>query len=375
MNSDRIIIIGGGLAGLSLSIILARAGIPVVVLEKETYPRQKVCGEYIAMESYDFLLKLGLPLSEMKLPIIDTFSLTFPKNKKATCPLPDGGFGISRFTLDRMLADIAVGEGVELITSERVTEIDESHNTVTTQKNNTYTGKLVVGAFGRVSGLDKTLNRKQSGTSYIGVKYHVKADLPENLIEIHAFPGGYCGISKVDQDKYCLCYLVKSEALKQAGGSVDQLENEVLGQNDSLKSYFSDFEKVSERVTTSQFSFSYEQSCQENLLFAGDAAGFIPPVTGNGMSLAFRSAMILSRSLIPFCKGEISKQELLVSYSAYGDKYLKKRIDKGNFLQNLLLNENKLVRTSLVYGITYIPGLLKKMSKQAVGEKLVIYNS
>jgi menaquinone-9 beta-reductase len=369
-ESERVIIIGGGLAGLSLSILLARSDIPVLVLEKESYPRQKVCGEYIAMESYDFLSKLGLPLKDMELPNIDTLNLTFPGNKKASCRLPVGGFGISRYTLDKMLADIAIKEGVELVTSERVLSINKSQTTVTAQKNNTYSGKLIIGAFGRVSGLDKTLNRKQSGASYIGVKYHVHADLPENLIEIHAFPGGYCGISKVDQDKYCMCYLVKSEKLKAVKGDIDTLEQEVLGKNEQLKSYFSDFEKVTERVTTSQFSFSYKESHQGNLLFSGDAAGFIPPITGNGMSLAFRSALMLSKEIIPYYRGKVSKEVLISSYSNYGNKYLRKRITKGNFLQELLLNENKLVRTGLIYSICYIPGLLNMMSKQAIGKPL-----
>ena len=69
-------IIGGGLAGLSLAIQMARKGYSVVLFEKEKYPFHKVCGEYISMESWPFLLSLGLDLSALNLPKIDTLNLT-----------------------------------------------------------------------------------------------------------------------------------------------------------------------------------------------------------------------------------------------------------------------------------------------------------
>jgi len=71
-------IIGGGLAGLALSIQLAKLGYAVALFEKEKYPFHKVCGEYISMESWNFLEELGLPLSDLKLPIINKLLVTAP---------------------------------------------------------------------------------------------------------------------------------------------------------------------------------------------------------------------------------------------------------------------------------------------------------
>src|SRR5450432_2124413 len=79
-------IVGGGLAGLSLSILLARKGFHVLVLEKETYPFHKVCGEYISMESWDFMLSLGLPLLEWPLPKLHPLYLTAPNAEPLTKP-------------------------------------------------------------------------------------------------------------------------------------------------------------------------------------------------------------------------------------------------------------------------------------------------
>src|SRR5687767_13939717 len=89
-------IIGGGLAGLSASIVLAKAGYSVILFEKETYPFHKVCGEYISLESWDFLISLGLQLDSLNPPLINNLLLTSPDGSLLKQKLPLGGFGISR---------------------------------------------------------------------------------------------------------------------------------------------------------------------------------------------------------------------------------------------------------------------------------------
>src|SRR5271154_664542 len=101
-----VVIIGGGLGGLSLSIQLAKAGFLVGVFEKEQYPFHKVCGEYISFESWNFLQELGIPLSDWNLPTIRRLMVSSPNGKYLEHDLPLGGFGISRYKLDAALADI-----------------------------------------------------------------------------------------------------------------------------------------------------------------------------------------------------------------------------------------------------------------------------
>ncbi len=113
-------IVGGGLAGLSLSILMARNGHRVVLFEKETYPFHKVCGEYVSMESRNFLDKLGLPLDEWQLPQISKLYITSPNGEFIRADLPLGGFGISRFKLDAALADIAKESGVTVFENTKV---------------------------------------------------------------------------------------------------------------------------------------------------------------------------------------------------------------------------------------------------------------
>ena len=118
-----VVLAGGGLAGLALSIQLAKAGYSVVLLEKEVYPYHKVCGEYISLESWNFLEELGLPLSDWNLPIIRRLLISAPDGGSIEHELPLGGFGISRYKIDAALADIARAEGVDLRESVKVTDM------------------------------------------------------------------------------------------------------------------------------------------------------------------------------------------------------------------------------------------------------------
>ena len=108
------IIVGGGLAGLSLSILLAKKNRSVLLIEKKSYPYHKVCGEYISMESWNFITGLGIPLAEMNLPIIKKFKMTSVKGIEINEDLDLGGFGISRHTLDFLLAKRAIELSVTL---------------------------------------------------------------------------------------------------------------------------------------------------------------------------------------------------------------------------------------------------------------------
>src|SRR6266498_5277207 len=118
-----IAIVGGGLAGLSVSVQSAKAGYKTILFEKEKYPFHKVCGEYLSLESWNFLEELGVPLSQMNLPIIRELVVTAPNGKKLEHGLPLGGFGISRYKLDGMLAEIAKANGVEVIEETKVNDI------------------------------------------------------------------------------------------------------------------------------------------------------------------------------------------------------------------------------------------------------------
>lgn len=339
----QVAIIGGGLAGLTLSIQLCKAGLAVILFEKEKYPFHKVCGEYISMESWDFLERLGVPLSEMNLPNINRLHITAPNGNKLSHQLSLGGFGISRYTLDYKLYLLAKSLGVEVIEECRVNDVQEQL-ILTTQGN--YHAQCIVGSWGKRSKMDASLIRdflqpkNRRLNNYVGIKYHVQADLPDNLIELHNFKNGYCGISKIEDNKYCMCYLVKGDELNKAGNNIKQLEETVLQKNPFLNKYFNSFPSLYKKpLSISQISFERKTLCENNILMTGDAAGLITPLCGNGMSMAMHASYLLSQELIAYFNGAQNWKQVEFNYTNKWEATFSTRIKTGRFIQSLFGNE------------------------------------
>ncbi len=326
-------IIGGGLGGLSLAIQLADAGYRVILFERKKYPFHRVCGEYISMESWDFLQRLGVPLHAIRPPRITKLKVSSLKGIAVNHHMSPGGFGISRYTLDNELANISRRKGVELVENITVKGIDELDS------------RVIAGAFGKRSIMDKSLNR--SGTlqadsqerNWVGVKYHVRADVPEDEIQLHNFEGGYCGISKVDGDKYCLCYLTRAANLQRFQGDIESMEMNLLSANPFLKIIFSSRENFlfREPVTVSQISFQRKLPVENQVLMVGDSAGMIAPLCGNGMSMALHASLLCASAITRFLQNKISREEMERDYSVSWNRQFALRLKLGRMLQPILL--------------------------------------
>ena len=348
MNQNKIYdvaIIGGGLAGLSLSIQLAQVGFAVVLIEKEKYPFHKVCGEYISMESWNFLESLGLPLDEWNLPKINQLCITAPGGRTFNTDLPLGGFGISRYMLDEKLAAIALRVGVTVIEQCKVTDVvsvkqDYLVNCIRKDDAFHLSVRFCCGAYGKRSNLDvkwkRAFLKKQDPKldNYIGVKYHITASYPSNLISLHNFEDGYCGISQIEGGKYCLCYMTKAENLKKASNSIEEMEREILSANPALNEIFETCKKSEDfPVTISQISFQQKTLVENGVLLLGDSAGMITPLCGNGMSMALHSSKMLAPLIGDYLKGVISKAQLMNKYKKEWNEAFASRIAIGRLLQ------------------------------------------
>ena len=344
-NTYQVSIIGGGLAGLTLAIQLADAGYSCVLFEKNKYPFHKVCGEYISMESWSFIERLGLNLSELNLPKINRLQVSSPSGKLLKHQLDLGGFGISRYLLDSKLAEIAKQKGVQLLDDCRVSDVKfDGKNFSIDSSQGIFSSEICVGAWGKKSNLDTKLNRdfvrkSKSVKNYVGIKYHINIDFPADLIELHNFKNGYCGISKIEENRYCLCYLTDSENLKKYNGDIKKMEEEILFQNTYLKNYFSMAKFLFEEpLAISQIKIGYKSAVENNILMLGDTAGNIAPLSGNGMSVAMRSSFELNKLLNNYFKNKNSREELEKQYSAFWISHFKNRVELSRFLQKLLKN-------------------------------------
>jgi flavin-dependent dehydrogenase len=336
-------IVGGGLAGLTLSIQCADAGFKTILFEKETYPFHKVCGEYISLESLPFLKKLGFPVEELNLPFIKKLQLTDVKGKLFEFDLPLGGFGISRYKLDNGLYEIAQSKGVDVLINTKVTDIIFEPDAFTIQtQNKNFKSKIAAGTFGKRSNLDIKwkrnfiLQKPDKLNNYIGVKYHIKYSYPKDHIALHNFSNGYCGISNIEEDKCCFCYLTTAQNLKVNNNSVEQMEKNVLWKNPVLKEIFCKAEFLYEEpLIISQVSFSKKKQIENHALMIGDAAGLITPLCGNGMSMAMHASKIAFENIKCFFEEKISRVQLEQQYAKQWHQAFNKRLFVGRTVQTL----------------------------------------
>ena len=367
-------VVGGGLAGLSLSIQMAHAGYRVILYEKEKYPFHRVCGEYISMESWAFLKELGIPLDDMKLPRIKKLEVTGTDGRTIEHPLPLGGFGISRYKLDVMLSEIATACGVKVCCDTKVTDVRYVNDQHIVESNGKcITATAAAGSFGKRSNLDIkwkrpfTQEKPTALNNYIGVKYHVKTIFPKDRISLHNFSDGYCGISAIEDDKYCLCYLTTAENLRQSGHSIPAMEKKILSVNPHLKEIFrnADF-MTKEPVTISQVSFERKSLLHEHMLLTGDAAGMITPLCGNGMSMALHGSKILAGLLTSFLKGQISRIEMEKLYEKEWGSRFSGRLRTGRMIQSMF--GKPWVTNGFLSAMKPFPGLLTQLVRQTHGK-------
>jgi menaquinone-9 beta-reductase len=344
------------------------------LLEKELYPFHRVCGEYISLESWNFLETLGLPLSDMKLPLIKRLEVSSPDGTLLEHSLPLGGFGISRYKLDASLARIAREAGVDLREGCKVTEVLMENDLFKLEAGgNAYRARAALGSFGKRSNLDlkwkRNFVRKKPGKldNYIGVKYHVLAEHPQDCISLHNFPHGYCGLSRVESGECCLCYLTSAENLRQCGNDIKRMEQEILFKNPRLARVFSEAKFLwKEPLAIAQVSFSQKNQVQDHILLLGDAAGMIAPLCGNGMSMALHAGKIAGELVDRFLSGEISRSTLERAYGRAWKAIFENRLRTGRRIQRVF---GKSWQTNLfVKTIRRFPKLITYLIRQTHGE-------
>ncbi len=374
MDNNRVIIIGGGLAGLTAALHLSKVGFEITVIEKNGYPKHKVCGEYISNEVLPYLKWLDLNLDELKPAKISKIAFSTVNGKIINGNLPLGGFGISRYVLDEYLFKNAVARGCEFVqqTVDNVT-CKEEEFTITTSANIVLKASLVIGAYGKRSNIDQKLHREffEHPSPWLAVKGHYKGNFPDHVVGLHNFKGGYCGISKVEDDKINICYLADYKTFKNYK-NIEEYQRHVVSKNPNLKTVFENAVPLFEKpLTISQISFEKKNAIENHVLMIGDSVGMIHPLCGNGMAMAIHSAKIVSELIVKYKNGEIKTRDALEkSYRAEWESNFKKRLGAGRILAKLL-SKGQLAE-NLLKIVSAFPSLLTKIISRTHGKSIIL---
>ncbi|PZX49925.1 NAD(P)/FAD-dependent oxidoreductase [Algoriphagus chordae] len=362
------IVIGGGLAGLIAAYLLTKNGHDVLLIEKKSYPFHRVCGEYVSNEVLDFLNRENLMPSQNELPQIETFLFSDTSGESVSTPLGLGGFGISRYVLDEHLYQKVLEKGGAVKTGEQVASVlfEDKKNCFQLELSGgeLLTADYVIGAFGKRSRLDKTLKRSfiEKRSPYIGVKYHIRTEFDRGSVALYNFDGGYCGLNAIEEGKANLCYLGNREQLRTYG-SIDKMEQAVLWKNPALKRIFRDGEFLFEKPEViNEINFEPKKPVEDHILMAGDSAGLITPLCGNGMAMAIQSGKLAAESIL----AGRSRKEIESSYESSWKSLFEGRLWLGRNVQRLFGGKQASVFTRKL--IQNVPFIARQIIKNTHGK-------
>ena len=371
-NCDtEVLIIGGGLAGLTSALHLTKMSCNVIVIEKNSYPKHKVCGEYISNEVLPYFNWLDVNIESLNPTHISTLQFSSESGRMIETKLPLGGFGISRYTLDEFLYQKALSQNCEII-EDQVNEVifKDDYFEVYLASGKTLTSKVVLGGFGKRSNLDVKMKRNfiEQKSPWLGVKSHYKGNFDETVVGLHNFKGGYCGVSKVEDNLLNICYLTNFKEFKKFK-NIEEFQEKIVAQNPHLKNILENSTSVFEKpLTISQICFEKKENVENHILMMGDTAGLIHPLCGNGMAMAIHSAKLASEQTTDFLTGKISRNEMENNYSSNWNKNFKQRLWYGRILGSIL--EHSKLSEVLTNLITHLPFLLPIIIRKTHGKEI-----
>jgi flavin-dependent dehydrogenase len=315
-------IIGGGPAGCAAAIVAARKGARVLLLERTRFPRHKVCGEFVSAESLGLLENLlakDLRHLLTRAPRISN-SRIFLDDSMLEARIDPAAASIARFDLDAALWETCCVEGVETHAETIVKSIEGSGPFRISAGKQVFEAEVVINASGRWSSFTSPeVRARSSKEKWIGIKAHFYETSADQSTDLYFFEGGYCGVQPVSTAANGSGTRINACAMVRA--DVANTLSEVLRLHPALRERSQTWRPTMEAVSTSPLVFHKPEPVQNTMLQVGDAAAFVDPFVGDGISLALRSGALAAECLQSFFRGERSLQQTAALYSeAYKER-------------------------------------------------------
>jgi len=319
-----LIVIGGGPAGTAAAITAAHDGADVLLLERGHYPRHKVCGEFVSAESLELLANLLTPDKSTLLrnAVRIPQARIFLDNRCLETAVNPPAASIARLELDSALWGSAASAGVETMQKTVVHSIRGAGPFLVTTSAGTFGSRTVIQASGRWSNLNPTAE-ENGEARWLGLKAHFAERRSSLSTDLYFFDDGYCGVQPVrlhvpDPHQELGLEEVRVNACAMVRASSATTMEEVLTRQPQLQERSRSWRLLMEPIVT--FPLIFRDPCPEEngILRVGDAAGFVDPFVGDGISLALRSGRLAAASLQPFLAGQAP---LTAAIRAYANAY------------------------------------------------------
>jgi flavin-dependent dehydrogenase len=307
LNTDPqfdLAIVGAGPAGTSCAITAARLGANVGLFEAKDFPRHRVCGEFVSAESLDVLAGLvkDVPAAErlfQTAPVIDRTRLLLGR-RTIEAPVAPPALSISRYDLDALLWEAAGRAGAAVHPNCEVAASDGDGPFTLRTSSGRVTAKALIVAAGRWSQFtsDRTV---PEGPKWVGVKAHFQEAWTEPCTDLYFFANGYCGVQPVSEGVVNVCAMVRSDR-------ATSLEN-VFTLHPKLARRAVHWSATMQPVSTAPLIYRQPQPVRGNTMFVGDAAAFIDPFAGDGISIALRSGTAAAQCICNFLIGPAALRE------------------------------------------------------------------
>lgn len=348
------VVIGAGPAGSSAAASLAAHGRRVLLVERDRFPRHKVCGEFLSPEAQDTLNALDLTdaVAVQGPTSLTHVEVTTRGGQHLRRPLPAAAWGISRYALDGALAQAAAGRGVTLWTATTAvrTVYQGGRYWVTLRRGRQYihaTARTVLLAAGRQVRAalcpqppPRTTEEAQSAplSRSVGLKRHLDGVAIPDQVELFLFPGGYAGINPVEGGRANLCLLVEEETFRAAGGQVESMIAAAGEANPALGERLAGARPVADTTcTVGAVNTQTPPRVWAGLPRLGDAALMLPPLCGDGMAMALRGAELCAAGAEAYLRGECTLAEWEARYTEAWHTEFAERVRVAHALQRLLM--------------------------------------
>ena len=358
MKPADLVVIGGGPAGTAAAIRAARSGMHVLLLEAGRFPRHKVCGEFVSAESLELL---GHLLHARQKSLLNNalrigLARLFVDGYEVPAEIRPAAASIPRYDLDAGLWDSAKRAGVEASDHAKVQEIRGTGPFLVRTAAGEIEARALLNASGRWSNLRSTHTVKhQNGTKWIGLKAHYAETSASQSVDLYFFPGGYCGVQPVDGARVNACAMVRADVATTLA--------DVLALHPALRERSRSWHMVSEPVSVAPLQFEMPQPLQEGMLAAGDAAAFVDPFIGDGISLALRSGALAAQCLTGFLNRQTSLEDAARQYQqAYRQQFVS--IFRSSSRLRRMLSLPRTVRVPIAFVLQRNPAIARYLVKQ-----------